>query len=263
MLSGFRGEPRLDRTTIVLTGASSGIGEAIAHRLAARGATLLLVARDADKLTAACDAINAQGGTASWFSCDLTKPDEIDVLLADIGDRFGSPDILINNAGRSIRRRARDATDRVHDYERTMALNYFGPVRLTLGLLPAMRARGTGHIINISTWGTTAGVMPKFSAYHASKAALSAFGRSLGAEERESGIAVSSLGFPLVRTPMIAPTGDYDSLPTLTPDQAANWVERAIATRPVELYPAYAGLLRAVSAVSPRLADRLVAAAGI
>lgn len=257
-------EADLTGRTIVLTGASSGIGEAVASRLAAAGARLLLVARDPERLAATTDEIERHGGVATWFSCDLTDADDIAALVAEVDRRWGGPpDVLINNAGRSIRRKAVDAVDRVHDYERTMALNYFGPVRLTLALLPAMRARGGGHIINISTWGTTAGVMPKFSAYHASKSAIAAFGRSLGAEERASGITVSTLGFPLVRTPMIAPTADYDSAPALSPAQAAEWVLRAIETKPVELYPVYAGVLRAISTVSPRLADRLVSAAGI
>lgn len=250
--------------TVVLTGASSGIGEAVALRLAAAGARLLLVARDPERLAATTAEIERHGDEATWFSCDLTDGDQIAALVEEMDRLWGAPpDILINNAGRSIRRSAFDAVDRVHDYERTMALNYFGPVRLTLALLPAMRARGGGHIINISTWGTTAGVMPKFSAYHASKSAIAAFGRSLGAEARSSGITVSTLGFPLVRTPMIAPTADYDSAPALSPAQAAAWVLRAIETKPVELYPLYAGVLRAISTVSPRLADELVIAAGI
>jgi short-subunit dehydrogenase len=144
-----------------------------------------------------------------------------------------------------------------------MALNYFGPTRLTLRLLPAMLEAKSGHIINVGTWGVTAGVMPRFSAYHASKSALSAFGRSLGAECHGTGVDVTTVQFPLIRTPMIAPTADYVSQPALTADQAASWILRAINTRPVELYPRYAGLLRAIDVVSPSATDALVRRAGI
>ncbi|MET9486516.1 SDR family NAD(P)-dependent oxidoreductase [Nocardia sp. NPDC006630] len=259
----FGGAPDLRGKTVVLTGASSGIGESTAQLLAARGAHILAVARDRERLDTACKVITDAGGTAHPMPCDMTSADEVAALAADVLDRFGPPAIVINNAGRSIRRTALEAADRPHDYERTMAVNYFGPVRLTLALLPALREAGRGHIINIGTWGTTAGVMPKFTAYHASKAALSAFGRSLGAECHGTGIAVTTIGFPLVRTPMISPTGDYDTQSTLTPEQAAQWVLTAIRDRPVELYPTYAAALRLLSTVSPRLADALVRAAGI
>ncbi|WP_327145485.1 SDR family NAD(P)-dependent oxidoreductase [Nocardia sp. NBC_01327] len=255
--------PDLRGRTVILTGASSGIGESTAQLLAARGARILAVARDRERLDTACKVITAAGGAAHAMPCDMTSPDEVAALAADVLDRFGPPDIVINNAGRSIRRTALEAADRPHDYERTMAVNYFGPVRLTLALLPALREAGRGHIINIGTWGTTAGVMPKFTAYHASKAALSAFGRSLGAECHGTGIAVTTIGFPLVRTPMISPTGDYDTQSALTPEQAAQWVLTAIRDRPVELFPTYAAALRLISTVSPRLADALVRAAGI
>lgn len=134
---------------------------------------------------------------------DLSRGEAVDELAETIADRFGSVDILVNNAGRSIRRTALDSVDRFHDYERTMALNYFGPTRLTLRLLPAMLEAKSGHIINVGTWGVTAGVMPRFSAYHASKSALSAFGRSLGAECHGTGVDVTTVQFPLIRTPMI------------------------------------------------------------
>ncbi|MFF0632999.1 SDR family NAD(P)-dependent oxidoreductase [Nocardia sp. NPDC004151] len=260
---GATSTPDLHGRTVILTGASSGIGEATAHLLADRGARILAVARDRERLERTCGAITADGGVAHPMPCDLTDPEQVGELAATVLEHFGTPDIVVNNAGRSIRRNAFDATDRAHDYERTMAVNYFGPVRLTLALLPALRAANSGHIINIGTWGTTAGVMPKFSAYHASKAALAAFGRSLGAECHDTGIAVTTIGFPLVRTPMISPTSDYDTQAALTPEQAAGWVLTAVRDRPVELYPTYAAALRLLSTVSPRLADSLVRAAGI
>ncbi|MDN3460292.1 MULTISPECIES: SDR family oxidoreductase [Rhodococcus] len=253
----------LSDKTIVLTGASSGIGEATAHLLARRGAEMILVARGEENLEHVRDEIHRRGGWAHIVPADLSRGEAVDELAETIADRFGSVDILVNNAGRSIRRTALDSVDRFHDYERTMALNYFGPTRLTLRLLPAMLEAKSGHIINVGTWGVTAGVMPRFSAYHASKSALSAFGRSLGAECHGTGVDVTTVQFPLIRTPMIAPTADYVSQPALAADQAASWILRAINTRPVELYPRYAGLLRAIDVVSPSATDALVRRAGI
>lgn len=257
--------PRFDLSekTIVLTGASSGIGEATAHVLAARGAEMILIARGADELERVRENIHREGGWAHVLPADLSNGDSVDELAGSIADQFGTVDVLINNAGRSIRRNAADSVERFHDYERTMALNYFGPVRLTLRLLPSMLDAGAGHIVNVGTWGVSAGVMPKFSAYHASKSALSAFGRSLGAECHGTGVDVSTVQFPLIRTPMIAPTADYVSQPALTAEQAASWILRAIETRPIELYPRYAGLLRVIGAMSPAATDALVRRSGI
>ncbi|NMM90524.1 short-chain dehydrogenase [Rhodococcus sp. SRB_17] len=249
--------------TIVLTGASSGIGEATARTLAARGAELILIARGVEELERVQRGIQREGGRAHVLPADLSKGESVDELADAIAEQFGAVDVLINNAGRSIRRTAADSVERFHDYERTMALNYFGPARLTLRLLPSMLEARSGHIVNVGTWGVSAGVMPRFSAYHASKSALSAFGRSLGAECHGTGVDVSTVQFPLIRTPMIAPTSDYVSQPALTADQAASWILRAIETRPIELYPRYAGLLRMVGAISPSATDALVRRAGI
>lgn len=267
-LTGLRhllGGEQADLTgrTVVVTGASSGIGESAARQLAARGATVVLVARHLDALEAVCDSITVDGGHAVPVTADLSDPADAERLAAELLERFGPPDVLINNAGRSIRRSALDTVDRFHDYERTMALNYFGPVRLILGLLPAMIDAGHGHIVNVVTWGVTAGSMPRFAAYHASKAALAAFGRSLDAECAGTGVTVTNAGFPLVRTPMIAPTAAYDAAPALTSEQAGAWLVRAVDTRPAELYPRYALVLRAVSSVSPRAVGAIITKMGI
>ncbi|MBM7369027.1 SDR family NAD(P)-dependent oxidoreductase [Gordonia hydrophobica] len=258
------GRPRpLTGRTVVITGASSGIGASAARGFAQRGATVVAVARHLDALEAVCDSIAVDGGTAHPITADLSDPDDAKRLADHLLERFGVPDVLINNAGRSIRRSVLDTSERFHDYQRTMALNYFGPVQLVLGLLPAMVDADRGHIINVVTWGVSAGSMPKFGAYHASKAALAAFGRSLDAELDGTGVVVTNAGFPLVRTPMIAPTADYSDAPALTSDEAAAWLLRAYDTRPAELYPGYALVLRAVSAVSPRLAGQLTTRLGI
>lgn len=249
--------------TVLLTGASSGVGKASALALGRAGARLVLVARTAEPLDEVRDAVRAAGGQAESITCDLSDPADTDQLVKTVLDRFGTVDVLVNNAGRSIRRRAADATDRFHDYERTMALNYFGAARLTMGLLPSMLDARAGHIVNVATWGVAAGSMPKFTAYHASKAALAAFGRSLGAETRAQGVHVTTVGFPLVRTEMIAPTGDYDASAALTAEQAAHWILTALRTRPVELYPRYTRVLQAVATVSPRAVDAAIWRLGI
>ncbi|MCF8572065.1 SDR family NAD(P)-dependent oxidoreductase [Gordonia sp. HY002] len=258
-------DSRTDLTgrTIVVTGGSSGIGAAAAELLAEHGATLVLVARGIESLQESCDRITDAGGTAHMLTADLSDPDDARRLAADVLERFGTPDVVVNNAGRSIRRSTMDAVDRFHDYERTMAVNYFGPVSLTLGLLPAMIDAGHGQIVNVVTWGVHAGSMPKFGSYHASKAALAAFGQSLDAECAGTGVTVTEVGFPLVRTPMIAPTSSYDHAPALRPEQAAQWILRAVTERPAHLYPRYASVLRAIGGLSPRAVGRIVGRLGI
>lgn len=257
-LTDLTGARPLDGRSVVVTGASSGVGEATAHAFAAAGAHVTLIARTEGPLAAVTTEIRDFGGAAEYLVGDLSSEDGVDALLAAIG-AGGLPDIVVNNAGRSIRRRVLDSTDRLHDFQRTMAINYFGPVQLTLGLLPAMVERGSGQFINVATWGVASGAMPKFAAYAASKAALATFGRSLAAELDDSGVAVSTIYFPLIRTPMIAPTADYDSQPALTSDEAAEWILHAARHRPLEVMPRYAKVLRSIAAVSAPVSDGLVA----
>ncbi|WP_278315143.1 SDR family NAD(P)-dependent oxidoreductase [Lolliginicoccus levis] len=248
---------------IVVTGASSGVGRATALALAAHGATLFLVARGAKALHEVRDEILAAGGAAEALTGDLTSAEDTARLAKEILARHGRVDVLVNNAGRSIRRSGAEAADRFHDYERTIAVNYFGAARLAMALLPSMLEARSGHIINVATWGVAAGSMPLFTAYHASKAALGAFGRSLGAETRPHGVHISTIGFPLVRTAMIAPTAKYATAPAISPERAAEWIIDAIRTRPVEVHPRYAHALRAIGALSPRAVDALVWRMGI
>ena len=240
---------------VLVTGASSGVGRAAATLLAEEGAVVLAVARREDEL----DRLAGETG-AHPLPCDLTDPDAIDALTDDVLARFGGVDVLVNNAGHSIRRSAEDTVARQYDHDRLMRLNYHAPVRLTLNLLASLR-ESRGQVVNSSTWGVPGGLMPNFTAYHASKAALSAFARSLQAEERAHGVVVTSLHFPLMRTPMIAPTEEYAARPALEPDEAAAWVRVAIRHRPVELAPTYASILDVLGVVSPRLAERMVSAA--
>ncbi len=239
---GFRGR------VVLITGGSSGIGLASAHAVAQRGATVLMVARGSEELDTAVAAIRAQGGDAHGYPCDITDPEAVGILIKTLLNDHGRVDYLVNNAGRSIRRAVVSSTDRIHDYERTMAVNYFGAVRLVLGLLPSMRARGFGHIVNVSSIGVQTKA-PLFSAYVASKSALDSFSTIAAAENLDAGITVTSIRMPLVRTPMIAPTAAYKSLPVDSPEDAAARVVRALEDRPdridtpVGTFADYVGLL--------------------
>jgi short-subunit dehydrogenase len=248
---------------VLITGASSGIGRETARTLAALGAEVWPVARRAAELEELAAEITAAGGTARPHRADLCDPEAVAALAERLHRERAVPDVLINNAGHSIRRDIIDTVGRFHDYERTIALNYLAPVRLTLALAPAMIARGGGHVVNIGTWGVTAGTMPRFAAYHASKAALGAFTADLDAELRGRGITTTAVHFPLVRTPMIAPTAAYRSLPALSVAEAAEWVHHAVVVRPAVVQPLYARALQLIGTLAPRAVARPVRRAGI
>jgi short-subunit dehydrogenase len=242
--------------TVMITGASSGIGKSTALQIGRAGGTVLLVARREDQLNEVKREIEALGGTAAVHRADLTDFDDIDRMATQALEQHGSVDILVNNAGKSIRRSVNRAYDRFHDYQRTMQLNYFAPVKLILDVLPVMRERGFGHIINISTIGLQMNT-PRFSAYVASKAALDAFSRSVGPEVID-GVHVTTVYMPLVRTPMIAPTKIYDRFPTLTPDQAADMIAEAIRKRPKRIATTLGSIGQLTYAIAPGAQDMLV-----
>ncbi|MGE6323985.1 SDR family NAD(P)-dependent oxidoreductase [Psychrobacter sp. NPDC078370] len=216
---------------IIITGASSGIGERTAFLLSECGAHVILLARTEDKLKMVQENIETLGGAASYYPCDLTNMDEIEKTSEKILADFKHVDVLVNNAGRSIRRSVHESVNRFHDFERTMEINYFGAVKIILGFLPTMIGRQTGQIVNISSIGVLAN-SPRFSAYVASKAALDAFSRCLAAEVKGDNIKVTNIFMPLVRTPMIAPTKLYRYMPALMPDEAAMMVAKAIVHKP-------------------------------
>ena len=242
---------------VMITGASSGIGEAAALEIGEVGGTVLLVARTEAKLAAVADEVEECGGIAHVLPCDLSDPQDVDRMAAEVLERHGHVDILINNAGKSIRRSVSRSYDRFHDYERTMQLNYFGPVKLILDLLPVMRERSTGHIINISTIGLQTNT-PRFAAYLASKAALDAFSRSIGPEIIGDGVHITTVYMPLVRTPMIAPTKIYDHFPMLSPQEAANMICEAIRKRPKRMGTALGSLGQLTYAIAPGAQDLVV-----
>jgi NAD(P)-dependent dehydrogenase (short-subunit alcohol dehydrogenase family) len=248
----------LDGKRILLTGASSGIGECAAEEFARRGAIVVAVARRQDLLDALVGRINESGGTAIAIPCDLSDLDAVDALVADVDKRLGGVDILINNAGRSIRRPVAESLERWHDVERTMLLNYYSPLRLIRGIAPAMLQRGDGHIINVATWGVFSEASPLFAVYNASKAALSAVSRAIETEWATKGVHSTTLYYPLVATPMIAPTKQYQGLPALTSREAAGWMITAARTRPVRIAPRMAVVARALDTIGPGVSTTLI-----
>ncbi|HET7590743.1 MAG TPA: SDR family oxidoreductase [Solirubrobacterales bacterium] len=242
---------------VLITGASSGIGRATAVKVADAGATVLLVARSLDKLEETRDEIAAAGGTAHIHQCDLADMDDIERMAEEVLAYHGHVDILVNNAGRSIRRSIALSYDRFHDFERTIQLNYLGSVRLILALLPAMRARKSGQIINISSIGTQTNP-PRFSAYVASKAALDAFGRVIASEILEDKVHITTIHMPLVRTPMIAPTRMYDMFPAITPEEAAEMIAKAMIRRPKKVATRLGTVGELMYAVAPKASDSIL-----
>jgi short-subunit dehydrogenase len=243
--------------TVLITGASSGIGASAARQIGEAGGIILLVARTREKLQEVADEVAETGGRAYVHPCDLSDVDDIDRMANEVLESHGHVDVLVNNAGKSIRRSVDRSYDRFHDYQRTMQLNYFAPVKLILDLLPTMRDRGSGHIINISSIGLQVNT-PRFGAYVASKAALDAFSRSIGPEIIGDGVHVTTIYMPLVRTPMIAPTKAYDRVPTLSPEQAGDLIAEAIRKRPKRIATTLGSIGQLTYAIAPGAQDLVV-----
>ncbi|MGI9157074.1 MAG: SDR family oxidoreductase [Marmoricola sp.] len=243
--------------TVVITGASSGIGLVTAVKVAKAGGVPILVARGIDKLEATKDLIVGQGGEAYAYGCDLSDLDAIDRLTKQLSEDFDHIDFVVNNAGRSIRRSVKLSQDRFHDFERTMALNYFGAIRLIMGLLPTMREQQSGHIVNISSIGVQTNP-PRFSAYVASKSALDSWSNVVSSELVGDGISFTSIHMPLVRTPMIAPTKLYDQFPTISPGQAARKVIEALVEKPHEINTSLGNLGAVAHTLAPKTAFRVL-----
>ncbi len=245
---------RVRNKVVVVTGATSGIGQDCAMKLAAAGATVILAARTPSKLDDTVQRIRAEGGKAHAYACDISDMADCDRFVAKVLAEHRHVDILVNNAGRSIRRSVKFSFDRFHDFERTMQLNYFGALKLIFGFAPTMLERKSGHIINISSIGVLASP-PRFSAYVASKAALDAFSWCAAPEFADANVRFTTINMPLVRTPMIAPTKLYDAFPTLSPDQAAELVMTAVIDKPKRVATGL-GLAGAVAqAVAPGVSE--------
>ncbi|MGN6827834.1 SDR family oxidoreductase [Paucibacter sp. M5-1] len=242
---------------VLVTGGSSGIGLAAAMKFAEAGAITLICARDAAKLAEAEQEIRSFAGPKAQvhsFSADIANEQSCAELMAWISTNFGGVDFLINNAGRSIRRAIEGSYERFHDYERTMQLNYFGCLRVTMGLLPGMVAKKKGHVVNISSIGVLTNA-PRFSAYVASKAALDAWTRCASSEFADQGITFTTINMPLVRTPMIAPTKIYNNVPTLAPEEAADMIAQACIAKPVRIATRLGITGQLMHALAPRVAQ--------
>jgi NAD(P)-dependent dehydrogenase (short-subunit alcohol dehydrogenase family) len=247
--------------TVLITGASSGIGKAAAIKCAEAGADVLLVARTPEKLKETKSTIEEAGGTAHIHQCDLSDIEDVERMANEVLEQHERVDILVNNAGRSIRRSVELSYERFHDFERTMQLNYFGALRLILSLLPAMRKRTMGrkggHIINVSSIGVQTHT-PRFSAYVASKAALDAWSRCVASEVVDDGVHITTIYMPLVRTPMIAPTKMYDAFPTITPEEAAEMITRAMITKPKKVATRLGNFGELLYNVAPKASDAIL-----
>jgi len=239
---------------VVVTGGSSGIGHATAIMMGRAGARVAIVARDENKLADAVREIEEEGGEVKAFSADLAEMDACDAVLEQIRTEMGAIDILINNAGRSIRRGIASSYDRFHDYERVMQLNFFGSLRLIMGVLPVMEKKRRGHIINISSIGVLSNA-PRFSAYVSSKAALDAFSRCASSEFSDTGVKFTTINMPLVRTPMIAPTKIYENVPTISPDEAAAMVKQAVIYQPQRIATRLGIFAQVLHAVAPKVSE--------
>ena len=244
----------IEDKVVVITGASSGIGAALALKVGEAGGIVALVARSEDKLQDLKGEIEELGGRATVHPADLSDLEDADRLVADVLREHGRVDVLVNNAGRSIRRSVANSYDRFHDYQRTMQLNYFGALKLIMGFLPTMRKRKAGHIINISSIGAQTNT-PRFSAYVASKSALDAFSRSMASELVDDKVFVTTVYMPLVRTPMIAPTGIYDAFPTASPEEAADLIVQAIIQKPKKVATRLGTFGEVLYALAPKSVD--------
>ncbi|MCE3272983.1 MAG: short chain dehydrogenase [Ramlibacter sp.] len=239
---------------VLVTGGSSGIGLAAAHKFAEAGATTLICGRDQDKLDEACAEAQAKGYAFVAYPVDLADMADCDRFVQLVLQDHGGVDFLVNNAGRSIRRAIESSYDRFHDFERTMQLNYFGCLRVTMGLLPAMVGKRKGHVVNISSIGVLTNA-PRFSAYVASKAALDAWTRCAASEFQDLGISFTTINMPLVRTPMIAPTKIYNNVPTLAPEEAADLIAEACVAKPVRIATRLGIAGQVLHALVPRVAQ--------
>jgi NAD(P)-dependent dehydrogenase (short-subunit alcohol dehydrogenase family) len=239
---------------VLITGGSSGIGLAAAHKFAEAGAITLICGRDQNKLDVACAEAKARGYAFVAYAVDIAEQEACEEFVQQVIQQYGGVDFLINNAGRSIRRAIESSYDRFHDYERTMQLNYFGSLRVTTGFLPSMVAKRKGHVVNISSIGVLTNA-PRFSAYVASKAALDAWTRCASSEFADQGISFTTINMPLVRTPMIAPTNIYNNVPTLAPEEAADMIAQACIFKPVRIATRLGITGQILHAALPRVAQ--------
>ncbi len=249
-------QERVNGRTVLISGASSGIGRALAIRLGKAGARLVLVARSRDKLEETKGAVESAGGQAFIYPCDLSSAEETERLVSSVLSEHGHVDVLVNNAGRSIRRSVAASYDRLHDFERTFALNCFGALQLILGFVPRMRERRSGQIVNVSTLGAQISI-PRYGAYIASKAALDAFSRVLAAETLGEGVAVTTVYMPLVKTPMVK-LAIYREIPMRSAEQAAELIVDGILEQKRRVTTPVGTLFELAHVLAPKSVERLL-----
>ena len=245
---------------VLVTGGSSGIGLSAACKFAEAGATTIICARGEDQLVEAKKEILAfagKGAKVFTYSVDITDAEGCAALVKSLETEHGGVDFLINNAGRSIRRAIEASYERFHDFERTMQLNYFGSLRITMGLLPGMVAKKKGHVVNISSISVLINA-PRFSAYVASKAALDAWTGCAASEYADQGVTFTTVNMPLVRTPMTAPTKIYENMPLLAPEEAADMIVQACINKPVRVATRLGTSVQLLHAGLPRIAQILM-----
>ena len=245
---------------VLVTGGSSGIGLAAAVKFAQAGAITIICARDGAKLAEAKKEIAAAAGKEAQvftYSADIANEESCKQLVQTLHEQHGGVDYLINNAGRSIRRAIEASYDRFHDFERTMQLNYFGSLRITMGLLPGMVAKKRGHVVNISSISVLVNA-PRFSAYVASKAALDAWTACAASEFQDQGITFTTVNMPLVRTPMTAPTKIYENMPLLSTDEASDLIVQAVVEKPVRVATRLGVFVELLHAAVPRITQILM-----
>ena len=241
---------------ILITGGTSGIGQATAMKIAAAGTAkaVIVCGRDQEKIDDTLKLAKKLGVKVSAYPADVADEAGCKAFCAMLETKYGGVDILVNNAGRSIRRAIEASYDRFHDFTRTMDVNYFGALRITLGLIDGMVKKKKGHVINISSIGVLTNA-PRFSAYVSSKAALDAWTRCAASEFADRGVSFTTINMPLVKTPMIAPTAIYNNVPTLSPEEAADMIIRAIVYKPVNIATRLGTSMQVLHALAPRIAQ--------
>ena len=240
--------PAAPPTTWFVTGTSRGLGLNLVRTLLAEGANVAATTRSEARLLAGLDGVD----TARLLALEVEVTDEsaVGAAIATLQERFGTPDVVVNNAGYGYLGAVEETTP--DDVRRMFDVQIGGTWNVLRAVLPGLRAAGGGHIINISSIGVLTN-SPRFSAYVASKAALDAFSRCAQAEFSDNGVNFTTINMPLVKTPMIAPTKMYESVPTLSPDEAADIIIEAIIERPVRIATRLGTFAQVFYALAPRV----------
>ena len=226
---------------VLVTGASHGIGRALTEKLIDADANVFLIARSEADLQYLCDRAKQRGNRADYCAIDLRDREKLELLCQKLKETLPQLDYFFCNAGKSIHRKITDALDRLHDYDRTIDLNYRALVALSLALLPTLKA-SKGSIIYSSSVGTLYPMAPGWSAYHASKSAANTWCETANSEFAPLGIRVQIAYLPLVHTAMSDVNERYRQLPAYYPADAANILLRLAIRKGKHYQPWWAKL---------------------